>query len=118
MVVKRAKGPENPTEETSSTFDDGIPSELVPQNLSVYSSREKLEADLDYREQKFEALVNKEIEEFIKTKDRYGKDEAEYEKLISKHRKAREDFRDIRNSLRKKYSEGQKDQYSEDTGLR
>ncbi|MFP5385697.1 MAG: hypothetical protein ACLGHN_06430 [Bacteriovoracia bacterium] len=116
--MKKKSAPEATRVEAPSVFDEGIPSELVPKDLSLYSSREKLEGDLDYREQKFETLVKREVEEFVKIKDRYGKDEIEYQKLILKHDKAREEFRRLRNELRQKYHAERKDQDSEDIGLR
>ena len=94
VTAKKSKEAEN----FQSEFENGLPSDYVPQDFSRVNTEQKLKADLKFRR---ERLENQFIHELVAA----GDNQELKSKLYIKHQKAREEFRAKQVELRKKMIE-------------
>ncbi len=78
---------------TDSYFEQGLPQDFMPKDITHYGSVNKLIDDLDYRRMRMHHQFDSEVKEFRKTHDKDGKDKKAYQNLLKKHKEAREEFK-------------------------
>lgn len=88
----KASKTETKTESESEFLMDSLSDEFKPQDLSQYSSIQKLNEDFDYRRAKLEYNLNEEVKAFVQSHDRYGDDREAYDKLVKHHANLRKEF--------------------------
>lgn len=80
------------SESESEFLMDSLSDEFKPQDLSQYSTIQKLNEDFDYRRAKLEYNLNEEVKAFVQSHDRYGDDREAYDKLVKHHANLRKEF--------------------------
>ncbi|HXH75228.1 MAG TPA: hypothetical protein VNJ08_09705 [Bacteriovoracaceae bacterium] len=106
------------SETTESYFDEGLPEEFYPKEVSSYPNAEKLLEDLEYRRKRFEHSLDDEIREFEKAPGSPGDKKVGMGELKAKHQKARGELLRRHNELFYGYQAGRKEERERNKELR
>ena len=105
-------------EKPQSEFESEESSPYVPDNLDRFSTKDKLEADLNYRALSLEAHLEDEMERFKASHDIYGADAEAFQELQKTQQNTRRTFQRSKEKTLDRFDQIIESQKSQDKGLR